>query len=185
MQKAANPSRYSNANTAGLQTLRYGGFPEFVKVLVDIGFLSDEEQSFLNEPITWKEATQKILDAPSSSEKDLLWAISSKTTFKDNDEENQLMAGLKWGKQPCVPSYSHSWSLLGGVINGLRCKATCYTWTPKTSSQHPKPSSRSNTDTAAQLASSRIQRLPQKEIRWILCVPLLKKRCSSRRVSVT
>jgi len=82
----------------GLQTLRYEGFPEFVKVLVDIGFLSDEEQSFLKEPITWKEATQKILDAPSSSEKDLLWAISSKTTFKNNDEKNRLIAGLKWRK---------------------------------------------------------------------------------------
>jgi saccharopine dehydrogenase (NADP+, L-glutamate forming) len=62
----------------------------------------------LKEPITWKEATQKILDASSSSENDLLWAISSKTTFKDNDEKNQLMAGLKWGKQPCTPSYSIS-----------------------------------------------------------------------------
>jgi saccharopine dehydrogenase (NADP+, L-glutamate forming) len=82
----------------GLQTLRYQGFPEFVKVLVDIGFLSDEEQSFLKETITWKEATQKILGAPSSSEKDLLWAISSKTTFKNNDEKNRLIAGLKWRK---------------------------------------------------------------------------------------
>jgi hypothetical protein len=96
VQKAA-------ANTVGLQTLRYKGFPEFVKVLVDIGFLSTEEQSFLKEPITWKKATQKILGASSSSEEDLLWAISSKTTFKDNDEKNQLMAGLKWGKQPCTP----------------------------------------------------------------------------------
>jgi saccharopine dehydrogenase (NADP+, L-glutamate forming) len=65
----------------------------------------------LKEPITWKKATQKILGASSSSEKDLLWAISSKTTFKDNDEKNKLMAGLKWGKQPCAPSYSYSWSL--------------------------------------------------------------------------
>ncbi|KAH8656629.1 Apo Saccharopine reductase [Tricladium varicosporioides] len=77
-------------------TLRYGGFPEFVNVLVNIGFLSDEEQSFLKEPITWKEATQKILGASSSSENDLLWAISSKTTFKDNDEKDRLIAGLTW-----------------------------------------------------------------------------------------
>lgn len=98
-----HPLRYSNANSAGLQTLRYGGFPEFVKVLVDTGFLSDEEQSFLKEPIAWKTATQKILGASSSSEKDLLWAISSKTTFKDTDEKNRLMAGLKWSKQPRAP----------------------------------------------------------------------------------
>ncbi|KAJ9260997.1 hypothetical protein DTO207G8_147 [Paecilomyces variotii] len=77
-------------------TLRYQGFPEFVKVLVDIGFLSDEEQSFLKEPIAWKEATQKILGATSSTEKDLLWAISSKTAFKDNDEKDRIVAGLKW-----------------------------------------------------------------------------------------
>jgi saccharopine dehydrogenase (NADP+, L-glutamate forming) len=101
---AVNPSGKSSANTAELQTLRYQGFPEFVKALVDIGFLSDEEQSALKEPITWKEATQKILGAPSSGEKDLLWAISSKTTFKNNDEKNRLMANLKWRKQPCPPS---------------------------------------------------------------------------------
>ncbi|KAM0800030.1 saccharopine dehydrogenase [Usnea florida] len=90
--------RYSIPETKTIirGTLRYQGFPEFVKVLVDIGFLSDEERSFLKEPITWKIATQKILGSSSSSEKDLLWAISSKTTFKDNDEKNRLITGLKW-----------------------------------------------------------------------------------------
>lgn len=106
MQRQQTLPFRSYANTARLQTLRYEGFPEFVKILVDIGFLSDEEQSFLKEPITWKEATQKILDASSSREKDLLWAISSKTTFKDNDEKNRLIAGLMWGEQPCAPLYS-------------------------------------------------------------------------------
>ena len=99
MQSAACSSRWGDANTTWLQTLRYQGFPEFVKVLVDIGFLSDEEQSFLKDPITWREATQKILGTSSSSEKDLLWAISSKTTFKDNDEKDRVMAGLKWSKK--------------------------------------------------------------------------------------
>lgn len=61
-----------------------------------MGFLSDEEQSYLKEPITWKEATQKILGATSSSEKDLAWAISSKATFKDTEQKEQLLAGLKW-----------------------------------------------------------------------------------------
>ena len=79
-------------------SLRYAGFPEFVKVLVDIGFLSEEEQNFLKEPIAWKEATKKILGAASSSENDLLWAVSSKTTFKNIDEKNRLVAGLKWRK---------------------------------------------------------------------------------------
>lgn len=76
--------------------MRYGGFPEFVKVLVDMGFLKDEEQSYWKEPIAWKEATQKILGAASSDEKDLIKAISTKTTFKDKDQEQHILAGLRW-----------------------------------------------------------------------------------------
>ena len=79
-------------------SLRYAGFPEFIKVLVDIGFLDEKEQSFLKEPIPWKEATKKILGADSSNENDLLWSISSKTTFKNTEEKNRLVAGLKWRK---------------------------------------------------------------------------------------
>ncbi len=81
-----------------MKTLRYQGFPEFVKVLVDIGFLSDEEKNFLKEPIAWKEAAQKILDAASTSEDNLLKAISSKTSFRDHDEKERIISGLKWRK---------------------------------------------------------------------------------------
>lgn len=77
-------------------TLRYGGFPEFVKVLVDIGFLKDEEQSFCKEPIPWKEAAQKIISAPSSDEKDLIATISAKTAFKDEEEKARILGGLRW-----------------------------------------------------------------------------------------
>lgn len=65
-------------------------------MLVDIGFLSDEERDFLKEPISWKEATQKILGATSGTEQDLQWAIASKATFKDTEEKQRLIAGLKW-----------------------------------------------------------------------------------------
>ncbi|KAM3085056.1 saccharopine dehydrogenase (NADP+, L-glutamate-forming), variant 2 [Clarireedia jacksonii] len=84
------------AQTVIRGTLRYAGFPEFIKLLVDMGFLSDEENSALTEPIPWKEATQKILGASNDSEKDLAWAISGKASFKDNEQKEQLMAGLKW-----------------------------------------------------------------------------------------
>jgi saccharopine dehydrogenase (NADP+, L-glutamate forming) len=82
-------------------TLRYQGFPEFVKVLVDIGFLSEEEQSFLKpssdkKPLTWAEATQKIIGASSHKEFDLSWAISSKTSFKDTAEKERILAGIRW-----------------------------------------------------------------------------------------
>lgn len=77
-------------------TLRYQCFPEFVRVLVDMGFLSDEGKSFLQEPISWKEATQKILAATSSSEPDLKLAIASKAYFKDTEEKERILAGLRW-----------------------------------------------------------------------------------------
>ena len=77
-------------------TLRYQGFPELIRVLVDMGFLSEVEQSFLKEPIAWKEATQKVLAASSASENDLKWAIASKTTFLNTEEKNRILSALKW-----------------------------------------------------------------------------------------
>ncbi|KAL7961283.1 saccharopine dehydrogenase [Trichoderma compactum] len=77
-------------------TLRYAGFPEFIKVLVDTGFLSDAEQGYFKQPIPWKEATQKLLNASSSAEADLVAAVSSKTTFKDDEDKARLISGLKW-----------------------------------------------------------------------------------------
>lgn len=88
-----------------MKTLRYQGFPEFVNVLVDIGFLSDEEQSFLREPIPWKEATQKMLGAASSSEADLLKVISSKASVRDHDDKERLISGLKWRKTARVVNW--------------------------------------------------------------------------------
>jgi saccharopine dehydrogenase (NADP+, L-glutamate forming) len=86
------------AHTVIRGTLRYAGFPEFVKVLVDMGFLRMDEQDFLKQPIAWKEATKQLIGANSSSEEDLIAAVSAKTTFKNADEKHQLVQGLKWRK---------------------------------------------------------------------------------------
>lgn len=75
-------------------TLRYQGFPEFIKVLVDIGFLSDDKQDFLTKPIPWAEATQKVLGATSKSQSDLAWAISSKTQFSNTEEKERILQGM-------------------------------------------------------------------------------------------
>ncbi|MCJ1482935.1 Saccharopine dehydrogenase [NADP(+), L-glutamate-forming] [Schaereria dolodes] len=77
-------------------TLRYQCFPALVRVLVDIGFLSEDKHDFLSQSISWKEATQKILCASSEKESDLEWAISSKTDFANNDDKNRVLAGLRW-----------------------------------------------------------------------------------------
>jgi len=87
------------ASTIIRGTLRYAGFPEFIRVLVDMGFLSQDSQDFLKPPsdrMTWKDATAKILKSSSSTEQDLTWAISSKTSFKDTEEKHRIMEGLRW-----------------------------------------------------------------------------------------
>ncbi|KAK6610444.1 saccharopine dehydrogenase [Botrytis cinerea] len=73
-------------------TLRYQGFPEFIRVLVDMGFLSDEDHGF-SEPISWKEATKKVLGSSSSTEDDLKWAIASKAKFESTEERNIIPRG--------------------------------------------------------------------------------------------
>ena len=77
-------------------TLRYQGFPDFIKAIVDMGFLSDEKKDFLTKPIAWKEATAKILGSSSSSQADLEWAISSATKFPSTEDKYRILAGLRW-----------------------------------------------------------------------------------------
>ncbi|EER23535.1 saccharopine dehydrogenase, putative [Coccidioides posadasii C735 delta SOWgp] len=84
------------AETVIRGTLRFQGFPAMIRALVDIGFLSDEPKDYLNSPIAWKEATKQVLGASSSDEKDLAWAISSKTEFPSTEEKNRIIAGLRW-----------------------------------------------------------------------------------------
>lgn len=88
------------AQTVIRGTLRFQGFPEFIKVLVDIGFLSEEAKDYLSasneKPLAWKDALAKVLGADSNEEKDLEWAISSKTKFKDNDDKARILSGFKW-----------------------------------------------------------------------------------------
>lgn len=87
------------AETVIRGTLRFQGFPEFIKVLVDIGFLSEEPKDYLSadsKPLAWKDVLAKVLGSSSSDEKDLIWAISSKTKFKDNEDKDRIISGFKW-----------------------------------------------------------------------------------------
>ncbi|GAO47160.1 Saccharopine dehydrogenase [Saitoella complicata NRRL Y-17804] len=79
-------------------TLRYQGFPEFIKVLVDVGFLSDESVDIMakGSSATWKEATATVLGVSSTKEEDLIAAIRSKTQFKNAEEEARIIAGFRW-----------------------------------------------------------------------------------------
>lgn len=56
------------AETVVRGTLRYQGFPEFIKALVDLGYLDASEKEWLVAGLTWAEATQKATGAADATE---------------------------------------------------------------------------------------------------------------------
>ncbi|CAG8593209.1 10247_t:CDS:10 [Paraglomus occultum] len=86
------------AQTVLRGTLRYQGFPEFIKVLVDIGLLDDAQKDYLQPgapAITWANVLAKILNVASPSESTLSSAVLSKTNIS-NDEATRILQGMKW-----------------------------------------------------------------------------------------
>lgn len=77
-------------------TLRYQGFPQFIKVLVQTGFLEETPIEALKSPIAWKEATKAILGTASSDPKDLEAAIVSKAEFDSPEDRDRILSGLRW-----------------------------------------------------------------------------------------
>jgi saccharopine dehydrogenase-like NADP-dependent oxidoreductase len=57
------------AETVVRGTLRYQGFPEFIKALVQLGWLDAGEKEWLKEGLTWAEVTQKTIGANDSQER--------------------------------------------------------------------------------------------------------------------
>lgn len=84
------------AETVVRGTLRFQGFPEFIKVLVDIGFLSEEKSAIWESPVAWKEATANLVGAASSDEKDIVAKIDSLTKFKSAEDRTRILNGMKW-----------------------------------------------------------------------------------------
>lgn len=87
------------AQTVIRGTLRYQGNPAFIQTLSDIGFLSIDEQDFLKPGTsapTWREATAKIVGATSHNDADLTAAVISKAKFNNAEEQDRILAGLRW-----------------------------------------------------------------------------------------
>lgn len=84
------------AQTVVRGTLRYQGFPQFIKVLVDIGFLEETPLDILSRPVSWKEATQAVIGAPSTSAEDLEKTILAKASFESEEDKKRIVSGLKW-----------------------------------------------------------------------------------------
>ena len=56
------------AETVVRGTLRYQGFPVFIKALVELGWLDAEEKTWLKDGLSWAEVTQKTIGANDASE---------------------------------------------------------------------------------------------------------------------
>lgn len=57
------------AETVVRGTLRYQGFPEFIKTLVGLGWLDQSEKTWLNVDLTWAQVMQQTIGASSASER--------------------------------------------------------------------------------------------------------------------
>ncbi|KAI8914463.1 Saccharopine dehydrogenase [Gorgonomyces haynaldii] len=78
-------------------TLRYQGFPEFIKALVEIGFLDDTPVPHLastSAAIEWKNVLSKQLNTL-ADEQSLINAIVAKTGLQ-GDEKERIINGFKW-----------------------------------------------------------------------------------------
>lgn len=84
------------AETVVRGTLRFQGFPEFIKVLVDLGFLKETEHPAFKTASAWKDAFAALVGAASSSEQDLVAKIDQLATFKDSADRERIIAGFKW-----------------------------------------------------------------------------------------
>ncbi|PVV04703.1 hypothetical protein BB560_000791 [Smittium megazygosporum] len=88
------------AQTVIRGTLRYQGFPEFVKALVDIGFFNTEEQEFLSrsntEPLTWNQLTARLLNSSSDKPSDLVKDIEPRIQTDNAELKNRIIKGFQW-----------------------------------------------------------------------------------------
>ncbi|KAH8091821.1 saccharopine dehydrogenase [Cristinia sonorae] len=84
------------AETVVRGTLRYQGFPEFIKALVQLGWLDSTEKEWLNDSLTWAQVFQKITGANDASESSIVERVKAICTFPDESETTRIISGLKW-----------------------------------------------------------------------------------------
>ncbi|KAK7035410.1 hypothetical protein VNI00_011941 [Paramarasmius palmivorus] len=76
-------------------TLRYQGFPAFVKVLVDLGLLDASSKEWLSSDLTWIQALGKVLGVD-ATESAVLSKVISVANFPSESEKERIVSGLRW-----------------------------------------------------------------------------------------
>ncbi|OBZ72751.1 Saccharopine dehydrogenase [NADP(+), L-glutamate-forming] [Grifola frondosa] len=84
------------AETVVRGTLRYQGFPEFVKALVALGWLNLEEKEWLKPGLTWAQIMQKATGAADATESTLIARVKEVCAFPNEGESKRIIDGLKW-----------------------------------------------------------------------------------------
>ncbi|KAI5479463.1 hypothetical protein MNV49_003607 [Pseudohyphozyma bogoriensis] len=86
------------AGTVVRGTLRFQGFPAFIKALVELGFLNESPKDYLtaSSTLTWNEVTAKAIGAKDASEASLLERVKALVNFENASEEQRITSGLRW-----------------------------------------------------------------------------------------
>jgi len=77
-------------------TLRYQGFPEFIKALVQLGWLDASEKAWLKEGLTWAQVMQNTLGTNDAKESTLIARIKEICKFPSVSESERIVSGLRW-----------------------------------------------------------------------------------------
>ncbi|KZW03319.1 hypothetical protein EXIGLDRAFT_636498, partial [Exidia glandulosa HHB12029] len=77
-------------------TLRYQGFPEFVRALVKMGYMDAAAKTWLTDKLTWAEVTQKATGAADATYATLSAKIEELCQFPSPAEKERILSGLKW-----------------------------------------------------------------------------------------
>jgi spermidine synthase len=77
-------------------TLRYQGFPEFIKALVQLGWLDASGKVWLKEGLTWAQVMQNTLGTNDAKESTLIARIKEICKFPSVFESERIVSGLRW-----------------------------------------------------------------------------------------
>lgn len=84
------------AETCVRGTLRYQGFPEFIKALVDLGWLDAVAKEWLKDGLTLAQVMQKTIGANDASENTLVARIKNICNFSSEADSARIISGLRW-----------------------------------------------------------------------------------------
>ncbi|KAJ1737706.1 saccharopine dehydrogenase (NADP+, L-glutamate-forming) [Coemansia sp. Benny D160-2] len=89
-----------HAETCVRGSLRYQGFPEFAKTLVNMGFLDDTPREALSAAnaadLPWNKVSQQLLGHSSDNSDELLKLIEAKIDTQDPEIRKRIIHGIKW-----------------------------------------------------------------------------------------